>query len=31
MFFKKQEKTSDELFWHEEDLRLQERIANLPK
>lgn len=31
MFFKKQEKTLDELFWHEEDLRLQERIANLPK
>ena len=31
MFFKKQEKTLDEMFWHEEDLRLQERIANLPK
>ena len=31
MLFKKQEKTLDEMFWHEEDLRLQERIANLPK
>ena len=31
MLFKKQEKALDELLWHEEDLRLQERIANLPK